>query len=217
MNFTTHEEEYRSKELLDKIKGANIIVCGCGAIGSNLIDNLLRQGFEDITVIDFDRIEDHNRGTQIWESREVGSLKTESMKRRAFVVSKTDLKSVPKKLTKENTKKFLSTGKDITIVIDTFDNSDSRRLLYDFCKNNDKVLCLHAGLFQDYAEIIWNEAYNVPNDPTGPDVCEYPLARNIILLCVAVTSEVLIRYIDIGVMDNYMITLKDLRISLKDI
>jgi len=216
MDFTTHEEKYRSKDLIEEIKRRHIIVCGCGAIGSNLVDNLIRQGFGNITVIDNDRIEDHNRGTQIWNSQEVGSLKTDCMMKRAFITTKALLKSVPKKLTKDNIKKFFSVENPNPIIIDTFDNSESRGLIYDYCKKN-RVLCLHAGLFQDYAEIIWNEAYNVPNNPTGPDVCEYPLARNIIILCVAVTSEVLIRYIDIGVMDNYMITLKDLRISLKSI
>jgi len=215
MNFTTHEEEYRSKELLNKIENAPIIVCGCGAIGSNLIDNILRQGFKNITVIDNDRIEDHNRGTQLWNIREVGRLKTDAMKNRAFEATKAVVTSVPKKLTEDTIKKLIP-KKGSSIVIDTFDNSEGRGLLYEHCKNI-KVPCLHTGLFQDFAEIIWNDTYIVPSNPQGMDVCEYPLARNIILLCIAVTSEVLIRYIDKGVKENYMITLKDLKISTKDV
>lgn len=212
MEYTTHEEEYRSTELLIKIENAPIIVCGCGAIGSNLIDNLLRQGFKNITVIDDDRVEDHNRGTQIWDSREVGRLKTDAMKNRAFVSTKTIIKSVPRRLTENSIKKHIPTKE--SIIIDTFDNSKSRGMLYEHCKLS-KQPCLHTGLFQDFAEIIWNETYIVPGEPTGMDVCEYPLARNIILLCIAVTSEVLIKYINKGVKKSYMITLKDLKISPK--
>lgn len=44
MNTYVHEELYRGKDLFEKIKTRRIVVCGCGAIGSNLVDNLIRQG-----------------------------------------------------------------------------------------------------------------------------------------------------------------------------
>lgn len=212
MDLFTHEEEYRSEPLFKKLATTKITVCGCGAIGSNLIDNLIRQGFKQITVIDHDRIEDHNRGTQIWDFRETGKLKTETMKTRAYNSTKTIVNSIPRKLTMDNTTKLL---KDADIIIDTFDNTESRGLLYNYCKETN-TNCLHTGLFQDYGEIIWNETYIVPKETKGMDVCEYPLARNIIMLTIAVASETLIKFIYNGSKDNYMITLKNLKILKKD-
>ena len=50
-----------------------------------------------------------------------------------------------------------ATRKDAQLVIDTFDNSASRRLLQNHCRAHG-LACLHAGLFADYGEVIWDEA-----------------------------------------------------------
>jgi hypothetical protein len=63
------------------------------------------------------------------------------------------------------------------------------------------------------AEVTWNEVYRVPTNVKGMDVCEYPLARNIVMLAVTVATEVLIRYVDTGRKESYIITLGDLKVS----
>ena len=68
--------------------------------------------------------------------------------------------------------------------------------------------CLHAGLFADYGEVIWDESYRVPQDVAG-DVCDYPLARNLVLVTVAVASEALVRFVLGGVKQDWSITLRD--------
>jgi len=75
------------------------------------------------------------------------------------------------------------------------------------------VDCLHVGLAKDYAEVIWNESYRVPRDTTGPDVCEYPMARNIIMLAATVATEVIIRYAVTKQKKGYVITLGDFKIE----
>ncbi len=37
-------------------------ICGTGALGSHLADNLVRQGARKLAVIDCDRVEQHNIG-----------------------------------------------------------------------------------------------------------------------------------------------------------
>jgi len=111
VNTLVHEEVYRGKKLLDKMAVQHLIVCGCGAVGSNLIDNAVRQGFKKITVIDFDRIEDHNRHTQVWDKRLVGSLKAAAIKNYVFnVMSDANVEAVTKKLDETNIKKLFVTG-----------------------------------------------------------------------------------------------------------
>jgi molybdopterin/thiamine biosynthesis adenylyltransferase len=208
MNTLIHEEVYRGKELLKKMASQPLIVCGCGAIGSNFVDNIVRQGFKEITVIDMDRIEDHNRHTQVWDKRVIGTLKATAIKNHVYNVMGVILKDICKRLEEDNVKKLITKG---SIVIDGFDNSVSRKLLTDFCKIA-KIDCLHVGLYQDYAEVIWNDSYKPPEPSTAADVCEYPLARNVILMAIAVATDVLIRFIDEGVKENYSITLKDFKV-----
>lgn len=208
MNTLKHEELYRTTELLSKMSSQELFICGAGAIGSNLVDNLIRQGFKKLSVIDFDRIEEHNRHTQIWSARDVGQLKVAILKAYVFNVMNFSIEAITRKLEESNVKKYLKQG---NIVIDGFDNVPSRRLVTDYCKDNS-VDCLHIGLSKDYAEVIWNDSYRVPNDTDNLDICEYPLARNIILLAVAVATEILIAYLEKKEKNNVVITLKDFKI-----
>jgi molybdopterin/thiamine biosynthesis adenylyltransferase len=209
MKTFVHEEKYRGEDLLEKISNCQLIVCGAGAIGSNLVDNMIRQGFKQFSVIDFDRVEDHNRHTQLWGRRDVGQLKTAALKSYAFNSLGVTIEDIPKKLDGENVAKLLK--KDF-IIIDGFDNSESRRIVTEHCRKNN-ILCLHVGLYKDTAEVTWNRIYRVPDNVTGLDVCEYPLARNIIILAVAIATESIIRFLDEGVQESYTITLKDFKIS----
>jgi len=55
-------------------------VVGCGAIGSHLVDTLIRSGISNIKVYDFDDVEDHNLPNQIFNLSHVGKKKVEAMK-----------------------------------------------------------------------------------------------------------------------------------------
>ena len=79
-----HEEIYRGKNLTEKLAKHSLTVCGAGALGSNLIDNLTRQGFTGIKVIDMDRVEVHNLNTQVYADADVGALKVDALKNKIF-------------------------------------------------------------------------------------------------------------------------------------
>jgi len=206
MNFLHHEQIYRGEETLKKIKVFPLGICGAGAIGSNLVENLVRQGFRNITVVDGDRIEERNINTQIWTLKDIGALKAQTLGYRTFEIAKTVIKPVSKMLNQEKQfKKFFT--ERVFLMIDAFDNSKSRQLVKDFCEKA-KIACLHIGFSGDYGEIIWGENYRVPNDK-GEDDCDYSLARNLILLLTAVASEVIIQYVVDRIKENYTITLRD--------
>jgi len=114
------------------------------------------------------------------------------------------MESVAKKLTDQNAKKLLKRG---TLLVDSFDNSTARQIVATFSER-EKVPCLHVGLNAGYAEVIWNDQYTVPSGE-GEDVCDYPLARNLIMMAVAVASESIIRFVVDGNQLSYTITLND--------
>jgi molybdopterin-synthase adenylyltransferase len=209
MNTLVHEEKYRGEGLLKKMAEQEFIICGAGAIGSNLVENMVRQGFKKFLVIDDDRVEDHNRSTQIYDRRDVGQLKVAALKTRIYNVMGITIEPCSKKLDETNIGKIFKKG---SIVIDGFDNVTSRGIIANYCKSND-ILCLHSGLYKDYAEIKWNQDYRVPDAVKGLDVCEYPLARNIVMMAVIATIEAILRYLEKGAFENYAITLKDMQIT----
>ncbi len=208
-DLTLHEALYRGADAIAKLSVIKITVCGAGALGSLLIDNLVRQGVRHVVAIDHDRVEAHNVGTQLYGQSDVGAFKVDALKALCFRSTGVEITAINKWLDERTIKKCL---RDVELVIDTFDNSASRRLVTDYCHGNN-LACLHLGLNADYGEVRWNETYRVPNDVAAQDVCAYPLARNLILLTVAVGSEAILRYVLEGRRENYSVTLKDLSIN----
>jgi len=208
MTFLHHEQNYRGKDTLEKIKVFPICICGIGAIGSNLAENLIRQGFGNLTVIDKDRIEERNINTQIWTRDDIGRLKTDALVYQSFRIAKIQIHAIPKTLESKNLAKFITPN---AFVVDAFDNSESRKAVKDFCLKAG-IDCLHIGFSGDYGEVIWNEDYRIPDDK-GVDDCDYPLARNLILLLIAVASEVIIKYVVSRIKENYTVTLGDFHIG----
>lgn len=204
-----HEEIYRGKDLAARLN-VPITVCGAGAIGSNLIDNLTRQGFSKLSVIDMDRVEVHNLNTQIYAEADVGALKVDALKNRVFRNIGVEIDAVNKELTASNVKQLL---KKASILVDCFDNNKARQLVQDFAREK-KTPCLHVGLNGDYAEVIWDVKYRVPKDQTEGDICDYPLARNIAMLAVIVATEELLSFqlSQPPRFQDWSITLKDLAI-----
>lgn len=204
-----HEELYRGREAIERLGRVKLIVCGAGALGSLLVDNLARQGVRHIAVIDHDRVEAHNIGTQLYGQSDVGAFKVEALRASCFRSAGVELEALAKMLDKRNVAKLL---RDADLVIDTFDNSASRQIVTEHCREK-QIACLHLGLNVDYSEIHWNDGYRVPGDAALIDPCAYPLARNHIGLVVAIGSETIVRYVLDGVQENRSVTLRDLKIN----
>lgn len=203
-----HEKSYRGKDAMTKLANADLVICGAGAIGSNLAVNLVRSGFRKICVVDRDRVEEHNIGTQAYALDDVGAKKADILRNLIFRELGEEIDGRAVELNARNASKIL---RKESVVIDCFDNSLSRKLLFDYCKTN-AIDCLHLGVNEGYGEIRWNEKYLVPDDG-GLDLCDYPLARNLILLVVAAASEVLVNFVINDQRRNYSITLGDLQIN----
>ena len=74
------------------------------------------------------------------------------------------------------------------------------------------VIARPALLNADYAEVLWDGDYRIPKD-VGGDVCEYPLARNLVLAAVALGSEAIVRYLVEGQQESLALTLGDFSIT----
>src|SRR5215510_7971164 len=164
-----HEAIYRGAEQVAKLVNQRLTICGTGALGSQLADNLARQGFRQLRAIDLDRIEEHNVGTQLYGESEIGAWKVEVLRQRLFRAAGVEIEAIRKELSDRSARSLLQDG---GLVIDTFDNSASRRLVQEHCRALP-LPCLHVGLYADYGEVIWDERYRVPQDvarqlPTQP-------------------------------------------------
>ncbi|MBD2614732.1 MAG: ThiF family adenylyltransferase [Nostoc sp. ZfuVER08] len=208
MTIFFHEQLYRSNAVMAKLKNYPVTICGAGALGANIAENLARSGFEKLTVIDRDRIEERNLSTQPYYRSDVGAFKAKILANNLYRAIGTKVDAKTKELTPANVNQLLQ---DSQLIIDVFDNSVARQILKDYA-DKFSIPCLHAGLAADYAEVIWNEFYCVPSE-VNDDVCDYPLARNLVILTVAVVCETIISFIATAEQRNFTITLKDLSVQ----
>jgi molybdopterin/thiamine biosynthesis adenylyltransferase len=206
-----HEALYRGRARIDLLGTKTLLICGAGAVGSLLTDNLARQGCRKLSVVDFDRVELHNTGTQLYGRGDVGAFKVDVLRAHCFRATGVEITCANSRF-EERTAPRLLAGADL--VIDTFDNSASRRLVSERCRGTG-MACLHLGMNADYGQVHWDHGYRVPADVVEGDICDYPLARNLILILVAAGSESILRFLLDGEQRNYSITLRDLRINLE--
>jgi len=102
MSAHLHEILYRGEDALRKIANARLVFCGAGALGSLVCDSLARHGARNILIIDRDRVEEHNIGTQIYERDEIGAWKAEAMQARCFRATGIEVEIVAKELSDKN-------------------------------------------------------------------------------------------------------------------
>lgn len=208
---TLRESNYRGQELLDRLAELNIIVCGAGALGSNFIHEIMRQGALNVTAIDDDRVEEHNISTQMYGPEHVGSLKTNAIVSVMWVLLRKVVMTCSQELTYRNAHRELSKA---DLVIDTFDNAASRQAVRDTCEYLG-IPCLHLGMSVggNYGNAYWSANYVI--DETLGDPCEIPATRNLISIVVAMGCEAVMRWLADNRQDNMEFTLRDMRITVK--
>jgi molybdopterin/thiamine biosynthesis adenylyltransferase len=208
MTIFFHEQLYRTDAVMAKLKEFPVTICGAGALGANLTENLARAGFGKLKVIDRDRIEERNLSTQPYYRSDVGAFKSKILANNLYRAIGTKVEAETRELTAANAAQLLKGSK---LIVDVFDNSTSRQAVKDY-GDRSCTPCLHAGLSADYAEVIWNGVYQVPSD-VNDDVCDYPLARNLVMLTVAVAWEAIVSFVATGEQRHFTITLKDLSVQ----
>jgi molybdopterin/thiamine biosynthesis adenylyltransferase len=204
MNSLYHEQLYRTPELMARLGELRVTVCGAGALGANIAESLARMGFKGLRVVDRDRIEERNLSTQPFYRSDAGAFKARILANALYRALGVEVDARSEELTQANAAKLLAGS---ALVVDVFDNSASRRVLKEYAQGAG-VPCLHAGLAGDYAEVVWNELYRVPS-AAQDDVCDYPLARNLVTLAVAVACESIVEFAATGTRRSHTITLRD--------
>ena len=208
MSAFFHEERYRSPQLLQNIRDFPLTLCGAGALGANIAENLARAGFGRLRIIDHDRVEERNLSTQPYQRADIGAHKAKIMAHMLYRAVSARVEPQIKTLDSHSVDKLLQNS---ALVVDTFDNSIGRKLVTTWCAKTETP-CLHAGLSSDYGEVIWNPNYRIPS-AAQDDVCDYPLARNLVILTTAVTCEAIMSFVSNGAQAGYTITLRDLAVQ----
>jgi len=175
-----------------------ILVCGIGAIGSNLVARLVPdlKGEHQITVLDNDTVEERNTtaGTQLYFPEQIGIAKVDALQFNIYKQFQREIKTINKNVFDVPTSKF----DDFDILVDAFDNTRARNRVTSY-GTTGKARVLHAGFSNQYTFAVeWNDNYKVPIDISGMDICELPGAAAFVNSVASLTALVVQQYIEDG-------------------
>lgn len=147
-----------------------VVLCGVGALGSTagLFCRNLPAVFR---FLDFDRVESKNLLAQFYVKPSIGKHKAEAMKLQWFNFWGIKAEASPVRLTEQNTQALLG---EADLIVDCFDNFDSRKLLSDFARQSGKAL-VHAAVAGDgtFGVVRWDAHFNADReDAAGQATCE---------------------------------------------
>ena len=156
----------------------NILICGIGAIGSNLTRLLASdlKGEHKITILDYDVVEERNlqAGTQFFMENQIGQPKVEALQYNIYKIYRREVDILNERLTKSSPTSHILLGPDdgdlgYDLAVDCFDNHESRQL---FVQARGDVT--HIGFSDQFTyEIGWNPDYQTPDDlKSDLDICE---------------------------------------------
>ena len=136
------------QELLAKKK---VLILGCGGLGGNLIENMLRVGVGGIVALDPDRFEESNLNRQLLSAEPLlGAAKAEAAAARAKAVNPAvAFCALPEAFSAENGD-ALAAGCDL--VLDGLDNIPDRLVLEDVCARQNVPL-VHGAILGELVQV----------------------------------------------------------------
>lgn len=159
--------EIIEQELLNKIKKQKILLVGVGGVGGFAFESLVRLGFQNITIIDSDKIEESNLNRQIISTRNtLGSKKVDVAKNRGYSINP-DLNMITYDifLNKDNIDSIFNEPFDY--IIDACDTITTKVLLIKKAKEKSiKIIsCMGTGNRIDPSKIQITKLNKTSNDP----------------------------------------------------
>lgn len=152
---------YITKEEQEVIKNTSIILGGAG-IGSAIAECLLRLGFETITLIDGDVVEQTNLNRQNYTEKDVSKYKVDAIKERLLSInSHAKITTHNCFLTPENVDQYIG---DHKIAINALDFSSDVPLLFDELCQKKNIPVLHP------YNLGWGALVLVISENNGLDV-----------------------------------------------
>lgn len=131
-----------------KVYRTSIFLGGLGAIGSSAAVIAARLGIERITLVDHDKLGEHNLENQMYTEKDIGKLKVDALKRIIWEIDrKIKVETYSKKVEELPEKAF-----EADFYLGCFDNFNARLYLNKISIRNNKPLIL--GGIEGFRDVI---------------------------------------------------------------
>lgn len=188
-----------------------ILICGLGAIGSNLLDQLCTMHPEiEYHVVDFDVVEERNIKTQFYFSQHVGLKKAMAIRSAIHTkhsINQISVQAYQQKIMSHIDLSQLLFSRDFDaskdLIIDCFDNIEARTYTTEIPYKNVIHAAFNPAL---HGEVTWNEKYQIPKATKDDiDICTNPLAKPFISFFVSLVAMTIEEFIGNNEKNNYIV------------
>ena len=134
-------ERIIGKEKLELIHSKRVLVIGLGGVGGMAVETLIRNGIEDIIIVDKDTIDKTNKNRQVIAlDSNIGEYKTDAFEKRILDInSNVKITKITDFINKDNIDKIFSYKPDY--IIDACDTISTKILIIEEClKRNIKFI-----------------------------------------------------------------------------
>ncbi len=118
-------------ELRGRLAASHVAIVGCGGLGSNAASMLVRSGVGELTLIDFDVVEESNLNRQLFFRDQLGLPKTEALSATLLRINPgVKLNTCQHEVTCENLGELI---KGAQVVIEAVDTARTKALILGVC------------------------------------------------------------------------------------
>ncbi|MCL0106645.1 sulfur carrier protein ThiS adenylyltransferase ThiF [Peptococcaceae bacterium] len=137
-------KNYIGEKNFKKIKSVKVGVAGIGGLGSNCAAALVRSGFCNFTLVDFDVVEVSNLNRQFYFLHQVGMLKVDALEENLKKINPSiSVEKIAKKISEDNVKEIFEA---CDVVVEAFDNVKSKCMIIEAFMRSRKLLVAASGI-----------------------------------------------------------------------
>ena len=177
----------------EKIKSANILVIGLGGVGSYVVESLVRSGVNNLTIVDFDKIDITNLNRQVMTNLDnLNNFKTDEIELRARLINKNiNIKKINEFINSENINLLFEDNYDY--IIDCCDSVDTKKAIIKNCINKKIkfITCMGTGNKLDPSKLEILDIRKTSYDPLAKKIRKWIKDEKINgkVLCVSSTEK----------------------------
>ncbi|MCL5105400.1 MAG: sulfur carrier protein ThiS adenylyltransferase ThiF [Armatimonadetes bacterium] len=135
---------YLNQEQLDRIRSVKVGIAGAGGLGSNCATALVRTGFRNIRIADFDVVDHSNLNRQFYFMHQAGRTKVEALRENLVLINPAaNIEIASVKLEADNVAELFA---DCDVVVEAFDRAEYKKLIVETYLGSGKLLVAASGL-----------------------------------------------------------------------
>ena len=142
--LTTGLARYLDETRLQRIRQTKVGIAGAGGLGSNCAQLLVRSGFIDFVLVDFDVVECSNLNRQFYFEDQIGQAKIQALAWNLHRINPAlKLRTVQERVGADNVYQLFA---DCDVVVEAFDSPVSKRMIAEAYSQSGKLLVAASGL-----------------------------------------------------------------------